>query len=793
MGTHAASPSDAVKPDAPAPAQPRLRHRLWSAIAATLAVCGVAGAVLSANAVAQGQADKVRRSFEQTSADIGSTLQLAIQHESDLVVSAGAYAVDNPNGAQSNFVKWTDTVRALQRYPELQALGVVVIVPAAQLAAFAKRETTQPTGPLATAGTFTVVPAGPRATYCLVSQQQVRTPTVATPAGFDLCAGQFGAPLLASRDSGVGRYQPYKIAGRTWLGIQTPIYSTGFLPATIAERRAAFAGWVGDLVDPAVLLDRALQGHPGVAVQMRFHSSSSDVAFASGTAARHAQSVTADLGDGWTVSTSAALASGGIFGASARTALLSGIVLSLLLSTLVFVLGTGRERARRLVTQRTSQLRHQALHDALTGLPNRALVMDRIEQLLTRDRRYGTFGAALFLDIDDFKNINDTLGHQAGDQLLEAVAARLNTALRDADTVGRMGGDEFVVLIDGAASGFAPEMVAERLLDVMRQPFALAYAPLPITVSISIGIAVGDRDSAVELLRDADVALYQAKALGKNRYELFRPEMQSTIGRRNDLEFELRSALAGNQYRLMYQPIYDLSDLSVIGVEALLRWDHPTRGLVPPDEFIPLLEQSGGILEVGRWVLREACTQMALWHGRGDTLSISVNVSGRQLDHDSVVTDIRDALELSGLDAESLIVEVTETALMGDMAGTARRLRQVKELGVKIAVDDFGTGYSSLAYLRQFPVDCLKIDRMFTNAISTSPESKALIGTLVQLGRDLGLQTLAEGVETTYEMDVLRAAHVDQAQGFLMARPLDPAAIEAQLLEPSRRPAATTT
>jgi EAL domain-containing protein (putative c-di-GMP-specific phosphodiesterase class I) len=298
--------------------------------------------------------------------------------------------------------------------------------------------------------------------------------------------------------------------------------------------------------------------------------------------------------------------------------------------------------------------------------------------------------------------------------------------------------------------------------------------------------AMGDRAKAGDLLRDADVALYQAKAGGKNRYEVYDPDVQTTISRRVDLEFDLRSAIEGNQFRLVYQPIYNLDDLTLVGVEALLRWDHPTRGLVQPDEFIPILEQSGQIREVGRWVLRQACEQMAAWHSRGETLDVSVNVSGRQLDHDTIVDDIREALRISSLPASSLIVEVTETALMRNADATAQRLRAIKELGVRIAIDDFTIGYSSLAYLRQFPVDCLKIDRMFTNAITASPESKALIRTLVHLGNDLGVSILAVGVETTDERDLLRGAEVNQAQGFLMAHPLDPETLETQILAPNR-------
>jgi diguanylate cyclase (GGDEF)-like protein len=412
--------------------------------------------------------------------------------------------------------------------------------------------------------------------------------------------------------------------------------------------------------------------------------------------------------------------------------------------------------------------------------------MDRIDQLLARSRRNGTVGAALYIDLDDFKNVNDSLGHEVGDRLLAAVATRMASTLREADTIGRMGGDEFVVLIDGSEPMVAPELVAERLLDVLRQPFEFDGTSTSVHANTSIGIAVGDRASGGELLRDADIALYQAKARGKNRYEFFHPEMQTDIGRRIRLEFDLRSALAAEQFRLVYQPIYNLDELSVVGVEALLRWDHPTDGVLAPDEFIPILEQTGQIREVGAWVLRQACAQMAAWHARGDTLNVSVNVSGRQLDDDRIVDHIRDALQTTGLHPTSLIIEVTETALMRDTDAAVRRLRAIKDIGVSVAVDDFGTGYSSLAYLQQFPVDCLKIDKSFTSAMVGSPESEALIRTFVQLGRDLGLTTLAEGVETTSEMDLLRADHVDEAQGYLFARPLDPEILEREFLAPRR-------
>ena len=767
-------------------------HHLWAAAAGLLTVCGVVAAVLAAAAVGRDDGDRALKSFQRSSASVASTLQLAIEHDNDVIADAGGLLAD-PNLTPAGFAAWASAARVLDRYPEATAMGSVVLVDAAALPVFAARAKGDPAGPLATNGTFTIVPAGPRAFYCLASGALNRDPAKTAPAGFDYCADPITrTALLTARDSGQGAYLPYTTGGRTALGVQIPIYRGGAAPAATAARRAEFAGWVGVSLDPQVLLVRALRDQPSLAVLMHYQVGTQDVAFASGTSGAGARSVTIDLHNGWTVRVSGVVDAGGPTTGNALAVLIGGIALAVLMALLIFVLGTGRERARRQLDQRTGELRHQALHDALTGLPNRALVMDRIEQMLIRDRRHGTHGAALFLDLDDFKNVNDTLGHGAGDRLLVAVAARLAGTLRGMDTIGRMGGDEFVVLIDGSSVDSTPELVAGRLLDVMHQPFELDQTTTPLTVNVSIGIASGDRVSAGELLRDADVALYQAKAAGKNRYALFDPRMQSSISRRTDLEFDLRSALTGNEYRLVYQPIYNLDDLTVIGVEALLRWDHPTLGPVSPEEFIPILEQTGQIRDVGRWVLHQACQQMAAWHTRGDTLDVSVNVSGRQLDHDNIITDIRDALSTSGLPATSLIIEVTETALMHNVDATARRLHAIKQLGVRIAVDDFGTGYSSLAYLRQFPVDSLKIDRMFTTAVTTSPESRALVGTLVQLGRDLGLTTLAEGVETTEEMDLLREAHVNQAQGFLMARPLDPHALETQVLAPTRPPTPTS-
>ncbi len=429
------------------------------------------------------------------------------------------------------------------------------------------------------------------------------------------------------------------------------------------------------------------------------------------------------------------------------------------------------------------EIRFLAVHDTLTGLPNRALILDRAEQMLARARRGDIQVAALFIDLDGFKDVNDDLGHGVGDQLLQAVSERLTATMRQSDSVGRLGGDEFVVLVDGSTMDAGPELVAERLLAVLRAPFDLAGSTTaPLTLTASIGIATGARSTAVELLRDADIALYEAKAAGKNCFVAFEPEMHTVIQDRHVLEMELREALARHQYRLVYQPIFNLAGGQTTGVEALLRWDHPGRGLVQPDTFIPILEESGMINDVGRWVLNEACRQGARWNALGLDLGVSVNVSARQLETDELVEDVRKALAASGFPPTSLTLEITETAIMKNVAAVVSQLTALKATGIRIAVDDFGTGYSSLAYLQQLPVDTLKIDRSFISTMSDSSETTALIRTLVQLGKSLGLETLAEGIEDVAQYSQLEREHCDSGQGFLYARPLDADAVQEFVL-----------
>jgi diguanylate cyclase (GGDEF)-like protein len=438
-----------------------------------------------------------------------------------------------------------------------------------------------------------------------------------------------------------------------------------------------------------------------------------------------------------------------------------------------------RKRTDEELARREEELAFLATHDPLTDLPNRTLILARVEEMLARAKRTGIPVAALFIDLDNFKAINDTFGHKVGDELLQAVAERLRGVVRGADALGRLGGDEFVVIADELSVSAGPALVAERLLAALAPPFTLGAkdGAVRVTVSASIGLSSGSEQSASDLLREADIAMYRAKWEGRNRFALYETGMQDAVEERLALETDLRTALENDEFVLAYQPTIDLSAMRPTGVEALIRWNHPERGLVQPGTFVPVLEETGMIAEVGRWVLFAASRQAALWRAEGQAIDVAVNVSGRQLDSDRLIADIEGALAESGLPAEALTIEITETTLMRNIEETARRLLVIKELGVRIAIDDFGTGYSSLAHLQRFPVDALKIDRSFISGLRQNDQGETLIHTLVQLGKALSVETFAEGIENDHELSLLRAEDCDSGQGFLFARPLDADAV----------------
>jgi diguanylate cyclase (GGDEF)-like protein len=777
-------------PDANHGGSPGEHRGLWPALTALLVIAGIAGAVLGAQAVARSDRDRSRLNFHLDAAAIASTLKLAIQREEDLVLTGSSFVAWNADTTPRGFNRWAQSVDALGRYPELQDIGLIRFVPAARVHAFAAQMAAEPLEPFGPGGgavsePLQILPLGKRPFYCFATAGLVRNRAAYLPTGVDYCA--LAKPSLTSaRDQGRPSFAPFRVGHTLALGMQTPIYRDGIVPATVAARRRAFIGWLGELLTPQVVIARALQEHPGMAVVFSFGTGASRVVFDSGRAAAHAQQTTIALRNGWTVQALGdPLRAGVLADRNALFLLVGGVITSLLLGLLFVVLGTSRTRALSLVREKTRELSHLALHDPLTGLPNRALVLDRAEQMLARVARDpGMRAGALFVDVDGFKHVNDRLGHAAGDELLRAVAERLRGAVRDQDTVGRLGGDEFVVLVEVPHGGPSPEQLADRLIEALRHPVELDQGGRVVAVTASVGVAVGRYDEPDQLLRDADLALYAAKAEGRDRYVLFDPRLGADVDGRIELESDLGSALQRGQLFLLYQPIFELPHHRVTSVEALLRWRHPTRGVVAPNVFIPLAEESGLIVPIGRWVLHEACREAAGWCAEGRRLGISVNVSARQLGRSAFSEDVESALRESGLDPSLLTLEITETTLMRDVPGAAARLTAIKELGVRVAIDDFGTGYASLSNLQQMPVDVLKIDRSFVAALGDGGHSRELLEAILGVGQALSLRVVAEGIEVQSQMTALEEMGCEMAQGFLMGRPSPPEAIAMIIAAP---------
>jgi diguanylate cyclase (GGDEF)-like protein/PAS domain S-box-containing protein len=424
-----------------------------------------------------------------------------------------------------------------------------------------------------------------------------------------------------------------------------------------------------------------------------------------------------------------------------------------------------------------AQLARQAFYDALTGLANRALFQNRVEHALERRRRRGIVASVLFMDLDDFKTVNDSLGHVAGDRLLTDVAARLQKCLRSSDTAARLGGDEFAILVEDLANG--PSELATRVLAALAAPFDLDGTQVFVRASIGITVASPGQhgpDAVAALLRNADVAMYSAKAEGGGRWRAFEPAMHDAARLRLELKSALDGALDRDELILNYQPIVDLQSSAMCGVEALVRWVHPERGVIAPLDFIPLAEETGQIVPIGGWVLNEACraaVQLQRSHPTASSIYMAVNLSARQLQRPEIVDEVAAALAASGLAAEDLVLEITESVLMRDIDLTIERLQRLKDLGVRIAIDDFGTGYSSLNYLRQFPVDIVKIDRSFVEGIAADGDQRALVAMIIDLARALGLRQVAEGIERPDQLAELRSLGCGFGQGYLFARPVD--------------------
>jgi diguanylate cyclase (GGDEF)-like protein len=436
-----------------------------------------------------------------------------------------------------------------------------------------------------------------------------------------------------------------------------------------------------------------------------------------------------------------------------------------------------------------NRLAHQAHHDPLTALPNRALFHELLEHALARARRARTALAVLFLDLDRFKVVNDSLGHDAGDALLAVLARRLESVLRPGDVVSRFGGDEFTILCEDLEPGAAARQanaVAERLINVVREPVVLDGEEQFLGVSVGIALAFDGSERPEDLLRDADSAMYRAKERGRGRSEIFDETMRARAQHRREIENALHRAVSREELRVFYQPVISLYDGECHGVEALVRWQHPERGLLAPREFIPLAEETGLIVPIGIWLLETACVQVAEWRrtqrNPGD-FRLSINLSGRQLQSPDLAAIVRNTLETVGLTPDVLCVEVTESILMDDADAGVGALKALKAIGTRVSVDDFGTGYSSLGYLRRFPVDEVKIDQSFVAQLGSDPADTAIVAAVVNLGHALGVSVVGEGVETERQLEELRELGADAAQGFLFAPPQPAGDLTTRLMQ----------
>ncbi|HST26382.1 MAG TPA: EAL domain-containing protein [Gaiellaceae bacterium] len=761
------------------------KHPLAPRLVWLILVLGIAGSIVAGVGWASETRSRADEGFATEAAVVSSSLEDGVTRMRDLTVGARAKIVSDPAPTNEELAGWYRIMGGHERYPSVLGFGYVERVPAAGLGAFLGAVRSDPVPGIRPPAHLAIIPPGRQSTYCLIRLGVAGKLNSLVPGyGYDLCRVRGFAGLQLARDSGrLTTVAGQLLTGTKVLIVVAPVYEHDAEPANVAERRRLVSGWVTGVFDARSALRTASAGALDIGL---FLHGPSGLAVAYGASTRSnalRQRFAPNIAPGWTL-TVAESDRAGVFTPGAQGAIVGGvgILVTLLAFALVRILVRGRASALRLVDEKTDELRFQALHDALTGLPNRVLIVERAQKMLARARRRDAAVSALFIDLDGFKNVNDTFGHPAGDELLRSVAERIARILRETDTVGRLGGDEFVVLCEGEHGRPGAEAVAERVLEVIRSPFTLdTLGATKLSVTASIGIATGDRAAASDLLRDADIALYRAKESGKDCYAVFREEMHAAVFDRLQLEIDLREALERDEIFIDYQPTFDLSDRTLTGAEALVRWHHPTRGLLLPHAFVPLAEDTGLIVPLGRRVLEEACRQAAGWHAQGHRLDVSVNLSARQLDEPELVADVEHALATSGLHPTALILEITETALMRDAERTVSRLVELKQLGIRIAIDDFGTGYSSLAYLQQLPVDALKIDRSFVAGITVSEESKALIHTLVQLGDALGLTTIAEGIESTAELDHLRAERCGKGQGFLFAEPLSAAEMQTLL------------
>jgi diguanylate cyclase (GGDEF)-like protein len=756
----------------------------WLMAALVWVVICVVGAGIGAHALAKHDAGKAQESFQSSSAAVAATVAQSIQQQADLVSGAGTYFAGNSNTKPAEFETWARHVHALARFPQIERMSLAAIVRAPDLHAYETQIDRSSKQPLR------INPSGSRSFYCFTLSEIARSPAQPLEAGRDYC-GRTHA-LLIARDTGKTSYQATAAHGVPALRIQTPVYMGDAVPETQTDRIAAFAGWVRETVIPGVMLRQALQAHGGGNGSISFQNGATSARFSVGKIPKkNGQSRATDLPGGWTVTSYAPAASTSIFDDPGSLALVAlGLVLSLLVGALIFVLGMprlgrGEARSPRGGDRPKNQDgggKAEELYDTLTGLPNRALAFDRAERVLARaGRESGLLAGALIVDVDWFKDFNDKLGQEAGDQLLRTVAERLQTVVRSHDTVGRLGGDRFLIIVEVAARGARLDSLARRITEALHKPVELDDFGPSFFMTASIGVAFGRYETPDELVRDTQLALQASKSAGKDRYTMFNANMRSLIEDRAVLEAELNAALAEHQFFLVYQPVLDLATQKVVGLEALLRWMHPKRGVLTPAEFLPVAEDTGLIVPIGRWALEEATQRGAAWDVAGSPLEIAVSVSPNQFNREGFATDVLRALQQSGIRPELLTLEIAEPTIMADLSDATRRLDEMKRLGVKLAIDEFGNGYAYRSDLQRMPLDYLKVDRSSLAASDDEDYRSWLLEAILVFGRDLSLTVVAKGVETYEQMIALRDGGCPLAQGFFLGKPMPAEAVEGLL------------
>jgi diguanylate cyclase (GGDEF)-like protein len=766
----------------PSPTEPATRP--WRAASWVLLLAGLVLSALTGLFVRSQVVQRSELYVDELARSVTASVDAALQRDLDLVSSARTYvALQLPGGGSPSLQAWFDATAADGQYPEVRGLGYIERVPAGELGELARAVGVEVAPGQDPAAALRIFPPGVRDVYCLarVGMVAVENPYASSGAMVDFCGGPLEAPagrvdigpaLEAAASTDGPSFHAVKIGEAPILMVFLPVSLAGGSPvpadlggtdgwmAGLLRLDTALAGVMPQSTDVHLHLSRAVPGaEPMPVVELGEPGLDGD-----GSVARTA---TFDLSGGWLVdlhiqppATDAEATRLGAFAAG------GALVITLLVFALVRVLARSREKAWALVRSKTAELSYQALHDPLTGLPNRALVMDRADHVLARARREGLDPAALFIDLDGFKAVNDTFGHATGDRLLTVVAERLRDAVRDAETVGRLGGDEFVVLLEQDGGADAVTAVAERILAVFTEPVRLPELDEEVVVGATIGVAVGLRDGPAELLRDADVALYEAKATGKGRYLVFRPEMQRAVEERLRADLELRRALDHDQLRLAYVPVLDLASGETTGAAAVVDWTRGPFSHTDPLKAQELADESTLAAPLGRWVLRKACRDVAAWRAAGSSAVVRVRVSVRQARGEGFVQEVTEALADAGVDPSALALELGEAVLF---AAPSSRLRDVvdglRASGVQVVASDFAHRYATALGAGVLAADALKIDREYVAGLGSSAQASLAVDMVIHLGHALGVEVVADGVDEPEVLALLRERGCDQAQG----------------------------